>query len=105
MSRIAIAASWFKQTFAWSNSAHSWIERIVNTAFLLSAAGLLIFSSSIGFWQTIVLAILLVVAATVLQRLGWLKMFGPVLFYDMLCTARRGRYSLIRCFYSMLLLL
>jgi len=47
----------------------------------------------------------LIIAAAVLQRMGWLKMLGPVLFYDMLVTARRGRYSLIRCGYSMILLL
>ena len=36
--------------------------------------------------------------------LGWLKLFGPVLFYDMVRTARRSRYVFIRLLYASLLL-
>jgi ABC-type transport system involved in multi-copper enzyme maturation permease subunit len=32
------------------------------------------------------------------------SLFGPVLFYDLLRTARRGRYVLLRCVYALLLL-
>jgi ABC-type transport system involved in multi-copper enzyme maturation permease subunit len=35
----------------------------------------------------------------------FLKLFGPVLFYDLIRVARRGRYILLRCLYAILLLL
>src|SRR5438046_2690039 len=36
--------------------------------------------------------------------MSWLKLFGPVLFYDMIRAARRGRYFLLRFLYALLLL-
>jgi ABC-type transport system involved in multi-copper enzyme maturation permease subunit len=48
---------------------------------------------------------LLLAALAVLLRRGWLKLFGPVLFYDLVRLARRGRYPLLRCLYALFLLL
>src|SRR5207245_2040931 len=48
--------------------------------------------------------IVLGLAAAVVLRRGWLRLFGPVLFYDMTCLARRGRYFGMRCLYAGLLL-
>src|SRR5260370_32849425 len=105
MSRVQTSVSWVKQSIGWSNSAESWMERLVGAAVLLSAVGLWFVGGKLVAWQTITLWAVLAIAAALLLRRGWLKMFGPVLFYDMLVTARRGRYSLIRCGYSMILLL
>jgi ABC-type transport system involved in multi-copper enzyme maturation permease subunit len=33
-----------------------------------------------------------------------MKLFGPILFYDLLRTARRSRYTVLRCLYALLLL-
>jgi ABC-type transport system involved in multi-copper enzyme maturation permease subunit len=41
----------------------------------------------------------------VLLRRGWLKLFGPVVVYDLICVGRRGRYVLLRCLYLTILLL
>src|SRR5207253_1306792 len=41
----------------------------------------------------------------VLLRHGWLRFFGPVLFFDLLCLARRTRYFLVRSGYALFLLL
>ncbi len=41
----------------------------------------------------------------VLLRGGWPRLFGPVLFYDLIRLARRGRYALLRCLYALFLLL
>ena len=38
------------------------------------------------------------------MRARWLKLFGPILFYDMIRAARRGRYFLLRVLYAGLLL-
>jgi hypothetical protein len=53
--------------------------------------------------QVTLWSILGLTAAIVLRR-GWLRLFGPVLFYDMTCLARRGRYFAMRCLYAGLLL-
>ena len=39
-----------------------------------------------------------------LHARGWLKLFGPVLFYDMITTARRSRYVVMRLLYAAILL-
>ena len=81
------------------------MERVIGAAILLCFIGLCFLGTRANAWLTVSLWALLGVTAAVLLRRGWLKLFGPVLFYDMLCTARRGRYSLIRCAYSLFLLL
>jgi ABC-type transport system involved in multi-copper enzyme maturation permease subunit len=43
------------------------------------------------------------VAAAVLLRRGWLRLFGPMLFYDLLRIARRTRYFLLRGLYALAL--
>src|SRR5690349_7931776 len=53
--------------------------------------------------QQVVLWGLGLVVLAVLTRRGWLKLFGPVLFYDLVRTARRSRYILIRSLYALLL--
>src|ERR1700724_1083702 len=53
--------------------------------------------------QVGVVALIAVVArVAVLALMG--NPFGPILFYDLICTARRGRYVLIRCLYLSALL-
>src|SRR5437868_15551540 len=47
----------------------------------------------------------LVLALAVLARRGWLKLFGPVLFYEGLRASRRGRFFLLRFLYAIGLLL
>ncbi len=89
----------------WSNSAQSWLER--GTGLLvLAAAGVLL---GLGFaypWQDLlILWAAWAVTLAVLVRSGRLHLFGPVLFYDMVRTARRNRYALIRCLYAAFLLL
>lgn len=43
----------------------------------------------------------IVVAIAVLTRTGWLKIFGPVLFYEIIRASRRGRYFWVRALYAM----
>jgi ABC-type transport system involved in multi-copper enzyme maturation permease subunit len=106
MSRVQASVLWFKHSLAWSNSPQSWIERIAGTLVLLAAVGLILGAGTgrIGPWSTLVLTLLFITTVAVLSRIGWLTVFGPVLFYDMLVTARRGRYFLVRFLYSVLLL-
>jgi ABC-type transport system involved in multi-copper enzyme maturation permease subunit len=42
-------------------------------------------------------------ALAAFQHKGWLKIFGPLLYYDLVCIARRSRYLLLRFLYAVLL--
>ncbi len=60
---------------------------------------------SLATWQVVALVCTpLLVGAVALRRL-WLPLFGPVLFYDLVRSARRGRTSLLRSLYAVALLL
>src|SRR5438552_3380989 len=54
---------------------------------------------SIPPWALASAAISVLVVA-VLARAGWIRLFGPVLFYEMIRAARRGRYFLLRGLYA-----
>lgn len=78
----------------------------IGAASLLAFAGALLLSSKRlpilyqvslwGFW---------IVALAFLFRRGWIRLFGPVLFYDLVRTGRRTRNILLRCVYALALLL
>lgn len=88
----------------WSASRKSWEERI-GVALLLLAAGLAIWLGRGAplTEQVLIWGLLLLVLAAVLRR-GWLKLFGPVLFYELVQIARRKRYFVLRTLYACLLL-
>jgi ABC-type transport system involved in multi-copper enzyme maturation permease subunit len=54
--------------------------------------------------QRVALWSLLLVAVAALLRRGWVQLFGPVLFYELLRIGRRGRYVIVRCLYALALL-
>lgn len=89
----------------WSNSRRSWIERgsavfvLGSGVFLWFAASRLPTAIQLALWAGWALS------AALLTRLGYLPLFGPVLFYDMVRTARRNRYVVIRTLYAAFLLL
>ncbi|HZZ81204.1 MAG TPA: ABC transporter permease subunit [Gemmataceae bacterium] len=104
MSLVKSGVFWVRQSVAWSNSWHSWQERLVLLAFLLVGVGLGFLSTSINPWTAVGLWCFYALGLVVCSQQGWLKLFGPVLFYDMVCTARRSRYLVIRLLYAVLLL-
>ncbi len=98
------AFDWFRRTVAWSNSAQSWKER-ASVALLLAWATVLIwFHQRLALATQVVFWALLVVAGAALLRRGWLKLFGPVLFYDLVRVGRKTRYVVLRTLYSLGLL-
>jgi ABC-type transport system involved in multi-copper enzyme maturation permease subunit len=104
MSLVKSGTSWLRHTMAWSNSWESWQERIVLAAFVLVAGGLAALSAVIDPWKAVGLWYVYFLAVTICSWQGWLKLFGPVLFYDMVCTARRSRYVVMRLLYALVLL-
>ena len=123
MSLAQILIQWLRRSFSWSTSAESWQERRVSwtmaaSAVLLGLAwalrGVPLWTKADGTnfilptvpdWLLIALGSSWLLALLLLMRLGQVKLFGPVLFYDMIRSARRSRYFLLRGFYSIVLLL
>lgn len=112
-----------RRAIPWSTSAESWHERYVAWGLLAAALILAFFSlaggvtimsradgspvrvPSLSVWLLLSLWGVWLVVALLLMRFGEVKLFGPVLFYDMVRSARRSRYFLLRGFYSIILLL
>ena len=100
---LEATAGWLKRKLAWSNSRESWEERIGFVAILATAVVLGWFRNRLSLSQEVVLWAALVVALAVLFRRGWLRLCGPMLFYDLVRVARRRRYFFLRCLYALLL--
>jgi ABC-type transport system involved in multi-copper enzyme maturation permease subunit len=104
MSLVKSGITWLRQAVAMSNSWPSWQERLVLALFLLIAVGLGFLTARIDLWKAALVWGVYFIAMAVCSRQGWLQLFGPVLFYDMVRTARRSRYVIMRLLYSLVLL-
>src|SRR5262245_55294081 len=110
MSMLQTPVTWLRLTFRWSNSVQSWHERIGD---LVLGGGALAGATILGlvwfdalpftWWQTFVFCLACFVPAVLFNRAGWLKVFGPVLYYDMIRQARRSRFIVLRFLYALLL--
>jgi ABC-type transport system involved in multi-copper enzyme maturation permease subunit len=105
MSLVTSCTVLARRALAWSSDRRAWAQRLVGVALLAGAAKLVWAGARLPPLAQLLLAAALVFGAAVLFRRGWVKLFGPVLFYDMVRSARRGRYILLRCCYAGLLLL
>ncbi|MCI0376091.1 MAG: ABC transporter permease subunit [Gemmataceae bacterium] len=104
MSFVQSSVTWLRRTFSFSNSRQAWEERIGLLIVLCAVIVGWSFGPRLTALQNVVLWTFLGVLAAVFLRRGWLKLFGPVLFYDIVRAGRRGRYFLLRCLYAGLLL-
>jgi ABC-type Na+ efflux pump permease subunit len=89
----------------WKQGILIWLAQMAIVVALGGAIGILaeIMKLPIQYQLAILGAMILILA--VLLRQGWVTLFGPVLFYDLVRIARRGRYILLRVAYALLLLL
>src|SRR5438445_9359602 len=94
---------WLRRNFSWSNSRQAWQERTGALALLAGIAGVWLSADRLPLWQQTGLWILLLLAAGILLRRGWLKLVGPLFVYELARAARRSRYILLR-FYVYLIL-
>lgn len=88
----------------WSSSRQSWEERLAAFTLLLAGAVTFWYGGRLALSRQIILWSILLIALAFVLRRGWIKLFGPILFYDVLRTSRRGRYHLVRFLYSLLIL-
>src|SRR5262245_40108525 len=106
MSMLQKAATWLRLTFRWSTSPESWQERLGDAVLLAGIALGIAVALLAGFdvieltwWQVVLAWVFLLLPAALVNRVGWLKVFGPVLYYDMVRQGRRGRFILLRFLY------
>lgn len=85
-------------------SLRQWGEAVGLAASLAGAGGLAYFGDELTGWQRVAGWSLFGLALAYLLRAGWVRLFGPVLFYDLVRTARRARTYVTRCAYLVLLL-
>src|SRR5262245_53252595 len=104
MSALQASWSWLRRNLAWSNSRQSWEERLGALILLGGVFSLWWFADRLDPIQLVFFIVLLLGVAALLLRRGWLQLFGPVLFYDMVRTARRSRFVWVRFAYGCLLL-
>ena len=72
---------------------------------MLAVAGVLIAcAGALALWQLVAAWAALILVGAVLFRRGWLKAFGPILWYDLVRTSRRARTYLVRGAYLLILL-
>ena len=88
----------------WSNTPRAWGERASLVGVLAVAATLIVYASDLDLWLLVAAWAVLLLTAAVLFRRGWLKAFGPMLWYDLVRTGRRARTYLIRGAYLLILL-
>jgi ABC-type transport system involved in multi-copper enzyme maturation permease subunit len=89
---------------AWSDRRLAWQEGLGVATVLAGIGGFIGLGSRLAGWQAVVLTALLVVGLILVLWRVWFWLFGPVLFYDLLRTTRRGRHVWLRCMYAGLLL-
>jgi len=97
--------TWLRLTFRISSSTPSWQERAGDVCLivgLVAAIGLMCFTP-LHWWQALLIGVLCLTPAIALNRMGWLKVFGPVLYYDLIRQARQSRFIWIRFLYCCLL--
>ena len=99
-SRTAVSR-WYGEIHTWLANRAAWPERLVGCTFVLITAALTwLTATKLSFWPAILLWCIFFAALVVCSRQGWLKLFGPVLVYDMIRTARRNRYFILRMIYA-----
>jgi ABC-type transport system involved in multi-copper enzyme maturation permease subunit len=96
---------WMRRTLPLANTKRAWQERLAALLLVVAVVAALWWSSGRPLsQQVLVYSAVLLVLAVVLRR-GWLQLFGPVLFYDLVRIGRRTRYILFRTAYALLLTL
>jgi ABC-type transport system involved in multi-copper enzyme maturation permease subunit len=80
-------------------------ERIGDLSVLggILALEVVLFFFDLTWPRTLIFALACFAPALAFNRVGWLKIFGPVFYYDMVRQSRRGRLLLLRNLYCLVL--
>jgi len=96
-------SAWLRRNLSWSNSPRSWAERLGVLAVILGATCLVYCAGQLPAPLVVALGAVLAAVLLVALRRGGLRLFGPVLFYEIVRIARRSRYAFLRCAYALIL--
>ncbi len=94
--RMNIGRTWLRQTFSLANSRRAWLDRISLAGLALCCVALALLRTRLSPSTLAALVIGLAILTALLLRQGWMRLFGPILFYDLVTTARRTRFFIIR---------
>ena len=103
-SPVAAPLARLQRLLPWSNTPRAWVERLSLVGVAAVAGVLIAYAGALDLWQLVLAWAVLLLVAAVLFRRGWLKLFGPMLWYDLVRTGRRVRTYLIRGAYLFILL-
>jgi ABC-type transport system involved in multi-copper enzyme maturation permease subunit len=96
---------WLRRNLSWSNSRPAWEERLGLVVVLAGMALLGWSAHRFSLWQQVCLWMVLFLAVGILLRRGWLKLLGPLFLYELVRTARRSRYVLLRLYVYFVLII
>ena len=102
---VTRSLDWLRRQVGWSNSPQSWAERLGLLAWVGAAFAVGWFYDSLSAPQLVGLGGALLLGLAFLVRRGWVKLFGPVLFYDLVRLARRRWGIFFRILYAVALAL
>jgi len=102
---ISAAAYVYFFRISWFKALTVWLGQLAIVVGLGAIIGILTAVTLLPLRYQLALAVAVIVILAVLVRQGWITIFGPVLFYDLVRIARRSRYIFIRIAYAALLLL
>lgn len=101
MSSALVRQVRYRRSLFWTSNPDLWKEIALSAGLCAAGTALGSLGGALAWWMRLSLwGGLLLLAAYVFQRGG---LFGPVLFYDLTTRARRGRYSLIRVAFALVL--
>lgn len=87
----------------WPGTRRDWAERLAGALLVLGASALIWFGGRLPAAHRVALWGLFAVALAVLLRRDWLRLFGPVLLWDLLRIGRQSRHAEVRTLYGGLL--
>lgn len=88
------------RAFAGPNRRDAWQEWLGLVLLGAGAGAWWRFGAFLSLGQNLLVGTLLVVTSAVLHRRGWLRLFGPVLLYDLIRLGRRERLFFFRTLYA-----
>lgn len=92
--------AWLRRVLPWSNTRRAWAERLALAGLVAVGVALARSSGRLNPPQQLAAWLLAAGLLLVLLRRGWVKLFGPVLFYEMLRGGRRGAHIVLRTLYA-----
>jgi ABC-type transport system involved in multi-copper enzyme maturation permease subunit len=89
-----------RRPYANTTGRQAWVDGVLGVLLLVFVAALCWYTSRLAAAELVAVWVLFFGALALLSRQGRVRLFGPVLFYDLVRVGRRSRYFLLRCLYA-----